>query len=197
MPEKPGTEQQLFFPLELFTDLNSRFNSSLTNCRRKNLNGAYDIHTNVMQYPKIMQPTHARWEQITPSQESLSILPIAASDVNRDDDEGNNAVSRNALKAEVLFPDIPSVFTRNFMITDTYYATPASSTLGYPGPDEEFIDIGTEGLTHVPEHVLAALPEDCRQRFIKARSEEMAWKESWGNEKDDSARATLRITYNV
>lgn len=83
------------------------------------------------------------------------------------------------------------------MITDTYYSTPSSSVLGYPGPDEDVIDVGPGGLTHIPEDVLAALPEDCRHSLIKARSMEMAWKESWSNENDDSARAKLRITYNV
>ena len=83
------------------------------------------------------------------------------------------------------------------MITDTYYSTPSTSILGYPGPDEDVIDIGPGGLMHVPDQVLAALPDDCHQAFIKARSEERAWKENWGPESEDSARARLRITYNT
>lgn len=179
------------------TDSSSRFNSSLANFRRQKLNGTYDVHTNLMQYPKIMQPTHARWEQIPPLPQKSHVIPIPTDHVNRDNDDPDGAVAGTDLTAEALFPNVPPVFTRNFMITDTYYATPASSTLGYPGPDEDVVDVGPGGLTHVAEHVLAALPEDCRHCFIKARSEERAWKESWGNENEDSARAKLRITYNV
>ena len=83
------------------------------------------------------------------------------------------------------------------MISDTYYTAPTSSILGYPGPDEDVIDIGPRGLTHVPAFVLTALPDDCRQAFLKARLEERSWQENWGNENDDAARAKLRITYNI
>lgn len=77
------------------------------------------------------------------------------------------------------------------MISDTYFETPPASVLGYPGPDEE-----TE-LTRLPEHLLAELPEGCRQAFVEARAVEKAWKERWGTDKDDGARAQLRITYNT
>lgn len=139
-----------------------------------------------------MQPTHARWEQVAPSSvksEALQNTKVAG--IIGDDDTPPGRA------AETLFPDMPTVFTRNFMITDTYYATPPTSTLGCPGPDEHLIDVGPGGLTHVPDHVLAVLPEGCRQAFVKARAEERVWKESWSNENDDSARAKLRITYNT
>lgn len=142
-----------------------------------------------------MQPTHVRWEQVPPPTQKPPGLLRTANGVERDN--GGGTVTGTELLAQALFPDIPPVFTRNFMITDTYYVTPLSSTLGYPGPDEDIVDVGPAGLTHISEHVLAALPEDCRQCFIRARSEERAWKESWGSENDDSARANLRITYNV
>lgn len=47
----------------------SRFNSSISAIRKANLQGIYDPHTNLMCYPKITQPTHARWEEV-PSTES-------------------------------------------------------------------------------------------------------------------------------
>ncbi len=81
------------------------------------------------------------------------------------------------------------------MITDTYYETPPASVLGYPGPDEEVLDVGPGELTRVPEHLLTELPEDCRQAFVEARAVEKAWKARWGTEKTDGARAQLRITY--
>ncbi|KAI5289974.1 hypothetical protein KEM52_000612, partial [Ascosphaera acerosa] len=45
----------------------SDFNSSLTATRSMANQGLYDIHTNMMQYPKNMQPTHVRFEPVTPS----------------------------------------------------------------------------------------------------------------------------------
>ena len=92
---------------------------------------------------------------------------------------------------------MPPVFTRNFMVCDTYYETPPASVLGYPGPDEEILDVGPGELTRVPEHLLTELPEDCRQAFVEARAVEKAWKARWSTEKEDGARARLRITYNT
>ena len=174
---------------------NSRFNSSILRSRYENLNGLYDIHSNVMQYPKIMQPTHSRWERVLPKGIKSKDLPQDS--VARTKGNIDNVTSGLPGVARVLFSNVPTVFTRNFMVSDTYYVTPSTSTLGYPGPDEDLLDVGPRGLTHVPEYELAALPEGCRQAFIKARSEEQAWKETWGDENDDSARAKLRITYNT
>ena len=42
----------------------ARFNSSLAAARRTTLDGVYDTHTNLMCYPKIMQPTKAKWERV-------------------------------------------------------------------------------------------------------------------------------------
>ena len=83
------------------------------------------------------------------------------------------------------------------MISDTYYESPPASVLGYPGPDEEFLDVGPGELTRVPENLLSELPEDCRQAFVEARAVEKEWKARWGTEKKDGARARLRITYNT
>lgn len=50
----------------------SIFNSQLAAARRRTLNGVYDPHTNLMCYPRIMQPTHARWEYVPPESPSTS-----------------------------------------------------------------------------------------------------------------------------
>jgi chromatin structure-remodeling complex protein RSC7 len=49
----------------------SRFNSSLSALRKSNQQGIYDPHTNMMCYPKITQPTHARWEEVPPSESDV------------------------------------------------------------------------------------------------------------------------------
>lgn len=179
------------------TDKHSRFNASLAANRRQNLAGVYDVHTNAMQYPKIMQPTHARWEQILPS------LPDAQFSRHTTPPDNNlpngilNGINDGDKVASSLFPAVPPVFPRNFLITDTYYRNPPTSTLGYPGPDGSTLDIGPNGLSHVCEDVLAELPEECRVSFEKAKAEELRWKESWGSEKDDHARAQIPVTYNM
>ena len=138
-----------------------------------------------------MQPTHARGERVSTA--SPHSRDLHESGHQQNDDHSQNYDQSSG----TLFPEIPPVITRNFMISDTYYNSPASSDFGYPGPDEDVLDIGPGALRDVPEHVLAALPENCRQALVKARSEEKMWKESWGSENDDAARAKLRITYNM
>lgn len=185
-------------PHEAFTDYLSRYNSSLASNRRQNLDGVYDVHTNVMQYPKIMQPTHARWEQVPAPPQKSQALQITADGVNESLSNGTTIQGQDNGQAQnTIFPAIPSVFTRSYVITDTYYTSPSTAVLGYPGPDEDVIDVGPGGLTHVSEDVVASLPEDCRKAFTDARAEEKRWKASWGSEKADTARAHLRISYNV
>ncbi|KAF2019715.1 nuclear localization protein-like protein NPL6 [Aaosphaeria arxii CBS 175.79] len=49
----------------------SRFNSVLSQVRKENMQGIYDPHTNLMCFPKITQPTHARWEEVPPSESDV------------------------------------------------------------------------------------------------------------------------------
>lgn len=188
MLEKPGTAC-LYPTLLIPIDLSSKFNSSLATARHYNMNGVYDVHTNVLQFPKTMQPTHARWEQVLPPE---TLDPDTVEIVNS---SIGPAYQDEAI--DTIFPPIPPVYTRNFMISDTYYSTPASSTFGYPGPDEDVLDLGHKGLNSITEDVIAALPEDCRKALTETRAKEREWKESWGNERDDGNRASLKITYNV
>ena len=154
-----------------------------------------------MQYPKIMQPTHARWEQVLPTSASSRPTQTAADQINGVLPNGSHGATAHSNGREsatdTIFPDIPPVFTRNFMISDTYYEVPPASVLGNPGPDEEVLDVGPGELTRVPEHLVAELPDDCRQAFVEARAVEKAWKGRWGTDKEDGARAQLRITYNT
>ena len=148
-----------------------------------------------------MQPTHARWEQVLPTSPSSKASQTGADQLNGvlpgELNGTTGQTNGREAAADTIFPDIPPVFTRNFMIADTYYETPPASVLGYPGPDEEILDVGPGELTRVPEHLLADLPESCRQAFVEARAVEKAWKARWGTEKKDGARAQLRIHYNA
>lgn len=149
-----------------------------------------------------MQPTHARWEQLPNSLVTSKTLRRNSAE------EGGASVTYQSLRSEgqdndhapvieTIFQDVPSVFSRNFMIADIYYTNPPLSGLGFPGPDEEVLDVNAGGLSHIPDQVLAELPDRCRPAFEEARSEEMKWKANWGGEATDRARGQLRISYNT
>ena len=174
--------------------VSSRYNSSLTAARHANLDGVYDIHTNVMQYPRIMQPTHARWEQV-PSMMETSITDSRAIRAHAHTDsmdiDGESVIQKIA-----MFPPVDAVISRNYMITDTYYEGPPKPDMPYPGPDGDIYDIGPPGLCSIADDIIAELPADCKKPFIEARDVERQWKLRWGTEHEDGARAYLPISYN-
>lgn len=124
--------------------------------------GVYDIHTNIVQYPTIMQPTSARIEQIPP---------------NADRDE--TAASQTF---PLLSPSIP----RNFLVTDTYCETPPAgvSSVSYDrhasvlaGADHNSSDFLApfRGLDAVSDDVKDCLPSECREAFEQALGREKNW----------------------
>ncbi|EEH04863.1 nuclear localization protein [Histoplasma capsulatum G186AR] len=149
----------------------SRFNSTLLAARRENLDGHYDIHTNIMQYPRIMQSTHVRWEIIPPPESTRadrSQLISSASTAALGVTDGTPASSVDDVKertsndlpsqvetdkstktSSTIFPSVPAIFSRNFEIQDIYYETPPESSLGLPGPDGDVRDIGSNGLISI------------------------------------------------
>ncbi|THY35411.1 hypothetical protein D6D01_01362 [Aureobasidium pullulans] len=147
----------------------SRFNSTLTAARRANLDGVYDINTNLMFYPKIMQPTHIKWERANPVE-----------------DKGE----------PTIFTPVPEHISRNYLITDTYFENASRANLGVPGPDGDVDDLSTNGLSSISQGVLDELPENCRAAFHEARDAELEWKAKWRDEHTDGARGKLRIGFN-
>lgn len=117
-----------------------------------------------------MQPTHARWEAIPPSEDSkpssqlvedMSALQLIGSNTPKaDDDEVADTKNNNENDAESaerqlsqttpavssIMPPVPSIFTRRFAIADVVYETPETSTLGRPGPDGDIQDVGSNGI---------------------------------------------------
>lgn len=145
--------------------------------RKANLNGVYDVHTNVMQYPKIMQPTHARWEQI-------------------DDYEVASKSKDQPPPEDTIFPPVDPIYSRNYMVVDTYYES-SPSTNYVPGPDGDSYDIGFNGLSAVSPEVYAELPPDCKKTFDEALEKEMMWKNNWGTETTDTKRKAPIIDKGV
>ena len=179
-------------------DLDSQFYSALTTNRRKNLNGIYDVHTNIMQYPKIMQHTHAQWEQIYPEGVESKTQNLLICKVNGAEVDGNRPLMHeHDQRADSPFTPLPESYLRNFMIVDTYARGPPTSTFGYPGPPGSVVDVGPPGLTEVVDDVIAVLPDECRKAFFEAQEEERRWQSSWGTEEHDKMRAQVHITYNI
>lgn len=179
----------------------SRFNTSLTYNRRQNLHGLYDTQTNVMQYPKIMQATHARWKQLPISSNISSSRPPTISRERRTSvikiAQGSREADAGSPEDETIFPEFRSVISRNFMVADIYYANPQAYGLGYPGPEEDVSDVGPGGLPQVHECIRAELPTQCLQAYDETRTAALFWKAQWGVEAVDRARGQLRINYNT
>ena len=166
--------------------------------RRQNMDGVYDVHTNIMQYPKIMQHTHAKWEQIYPE----TTRPDSSDDVDSklnslEIKENGTAMLENEERDESLFPPLPKSYAHNFTIVDTYAQGPPTSTFGYPGPPGSVVDVGPSGLTEIADDIIAELPDDCQTSFLEAQGEEQKWKSTWGTENQDKMRAEVHITYNI
>jgi chromatin structure-remodeling complex protein RSC7 len=170
----------IFFPVTSFlTRSHSQFNSMLSAVRRANLNGVYDIHTNQMHYPRIMQPTHARIEQIADGEEP----------------------DQQPSSSSTIFPPVKPSISRNFLIMDTHLETPpagvsasayevpfrTSQTDHEPSAAADFLS-PFRGLAAVPDDIRDLLPEECRRAFDSARQKEETWFARWG----DEARVTSR-----
>ncbi|KAL1978479.1 hypothetical protein VTN31DRAFT_1338 [Thermomyces dupontii] len=185
----------------------SRFNSAIAAQRRANLDGVYDPHTNTIQYPKIMQPTHARWERLPLSEspttrrltEGMSSLQLSNGIPTED-----RAEQKKQQRKNTIFPPVPPGLARRFAVVDIVYETPESHTLGRPGPDGDMNDIGPNGVLRMldPEHpefmtpeILAELPPECKEALVEAAAREYAWKSKWNSEAVDGARVAPLKSY--
>lgn len=138
----------------------SRFNSNLAKLRRANLEGVYDPHTNLMCFPKVTQPTHARWEEVP-----------------RED------------------TDVPPLVRQKYLVVDSHFQQPPFAGLGLPGPDANFIDVGTNGLPELDAEDLQNMSQQECEAFAHAKAEEAEWRNQWGGEITDGARVKPRIGF--
>ncbi|KAI1172903.1 hypothetical protein F4777DRAFT_559891 [Nemania sp. FL0916] len=140
----------------------SRFNADLAAVRRMNMAGIYDVHTNTIQYPAIMQPTHARIEQV-----------VRPSSPTATDDNDNPR-----------FPPLDPKISRNFTVMDTYMETPPAGISPAVYEQREVPSFLSEfqGLGSVSGDILEELPPQCQEAFFKALKQENNWKSAWGSE---------------
>ena len=135
----------------------------------------------MMQYPKTMQPTHARWEQIDDYEvETNAKLLKDYAEPHKEDSES-------------MFPPVKPIYSRNYMIVDTVYESSPSSNYGVPGPDGDAYDLGFNGLASVSNDIKSELPPECLVAFEEALEKEMQWKTKWGTESSDSNRKAPAI----
>lgn len=169
----------------------SKFNTSLTALRQANLEGVYDPNTNMMFFPKIMQPTHAKWEHITAEPAASETTSHLTNGHNHDAMEVDNGTP-------TVFSKVPAVISRNFTVIDTAFSSAPLSNAGYPGPDGHVFDpsSGPNGLSTVSQDLIEELPEECRKAFMEARDLEVGWKHSWGTEAKSCQRTGLKIGLN-
>lgn len=163
--------------------------------RRSTHNGVYDPHTNMMFYPTIMQPTHAKWEQV-PAQTSIdSTRHLTNGTAHTNGDHMNVDSQQNP---PTLFSEVPPVVSRNYAVIDTAYTAPPFSNAGFPGPDGAVTDptSGTQGLSSIPSDLLDELPEECRKAFEQAKAAEVGWKQQWGTEAESGMRQALKVGFS-
>ncbi|KAJ9138366.1 Chromatin structure-remodeling complex protein RSC7 [Pleurostoma richardsiae] len=156
----------------------AQFNAHINAVRKQNLHGVYDVHTNIMQYPAIMQPTHARIEQIPPT--------------DPDDEDADPSKPPSS-----VFPPLKPSIARNFMVTDTYLETPPAGVApvtydnqpvgNAPAFAADFV-APFQGLSTVSAEVRDELPPECRRAFDQALAQERAWHAKWGTESQAKAR---------
>ncbi len=128
-----------------------------------NLAGVYDIHTNMMQYPVTMQPTHIKVEQVR-------------------DSTVDTGSSR--------FPPMDAKIPRNFKVIDTYMESPPAGVSPAAMEQREVPSFLAEfqGLGAVSDDIKDLLPSECRTAFDKALKEENEWKAKWGSESENTHR---------
>jgi chromatin structure-remodeling complex protein RSC7 len=113
-----------------------------------------------MCYPKITQPTHARWEQV-PSEQT----------------------------------DVPPLVQRKYLVVDSMFQQPPFAGLGIPGPDGDFIDVGTNGLPDLDDEDVQNMKREELESFVQLKNEEIEWQAQWGGECTDGARSKPKIGF--
>lgn len=158
-----------------------------------------------------MQPTHAKWEHVSPILESTERMPAANglvdghhltngevnSTANGDDIALGTSQSQMS-NGNTVFTEVPAVISRNFTVVDLHFDAPPISGIGYPGPDGSIEDptSGSNGLSTVSQDLIDELPSDCRAAFEEARDTELRWKQQWAQEAYSGQRGCLKIGFN-
>ena len=149
-----------------------------------------------MHYPKITQPTHARWEHESADVSARIKQPLRLTNGTGEADSESKATSITDSPTSTLFPIPTPAHLRNLLIVDMHFESPGMAGIGIPGAENDVDDItGFGGLHTVKDDVLAELPPECAAAFIAAREKALEWKGRWTTESHDTARGRLRIGF--
>ncbi|KAJ5973807.1 Chromatin-remodelling complex RSC SWI/SNF subunit Rsc7/Swp82 [Penicillium waksmanii] len=184
----------------------STFNSKLSEHRRATMGGVYDIHTNSMQYPQVMQPTHCRVERVPPPDnrslmtDMSSLKPTDSTNEPTTQDEKPQAEQQQA----PVFPPVPAHISNRYVVQDIIFESPPYSNMGVPGPDGDLRNLQPNGLVSIanPSHpefmspdIIALLPDDCKEALLDSATREVEWKMKWTTETTDTQRAVPSKSY--
>jgi len=139
-----------------------------------------------MHYPRITQPTHAKWEHVNDE---------ASASAERNPQRLLTNGTSNHQPPKTIFEPVPDVVSRNFLVVDTVYKAPSMNVLGNPGVDGNMLTLGPNGLPNVTDEILAEMPPDCRAALLEAKRHEKEWKETWTSETNDGMRGNLKIGF--
>ncbi|KAJ5947190.1 Chromatin-remodelling complex RSC SWI/SNF subunit Rsc7/Swp82 [Penicillium verhagenii] len=163
-------------------------NAKLLDVRRSTMGGAYDVHTNTMQYPQITQSTHVRYERMPPSEvrpttelmhdlSSLTIQPRTTNSSNPQDqpatEEPSSATPRPTSSHSItqaaaeeepepsIFPPVYKDISDRYVVLDIVSEAPPHSNMGIPGPDGDMHTLAPNGLVSLsgPLHPEFMSPE--------------------------------------
>lgn len=91
--------------------------------------------------------------------------------------------------------DVPPLVRKNFLVVDTYVQKPPYASLGLPGPDADFLDVGTNGLPNLEEEDVQSMSMDARSAYLQAKQDEEWWRNQFHSETVDGARPELKIGF--
>ncbi|KAF2632439.1 nuclear localization protein [Macroventuria anomochaeta] len=91
--------------------------------------------------------------------------------------------------------DVPPIVARKYLIVDKIFQQPPFAGLGIPGPDADYVDVGTNGLPNLADEDLAEMKPEESEVFEQMKNEEREWRSQWSGETTDGARSKPRIGF--
>lgn len=137
-----------------------------------------------MMFPKTKQPTHARWIQIDDN-ESFQ------------DSSAANKSPKLEGNTKSIFTPVKPIYSRNLMIIDTVYESAPVSLSCSLNFNDDFLDIGLNGISRIPAEIKAELPPECLKSLEETLRIENQWKSRWGPESEFGHRRPPIINKGV
>lgn len=91
--------------------------------------------------------------------------------------------------------DVPPLVRKHYLVIDTYVQKPPYASLGLPGPDGDFLDVGINGLPELEEEDIDGMAPEAKEAYLQAREDEKWWKGQFGSEKVDGARPKIKVGF--